>query len=573
MKLKRLFIKNFGCFGNEGQPVDIDDIVVLIGPNNVGKSTVLDAYEAYVSVGSALPLERFHKESNKNTVELIGTFIDINEADIDIIGSKYIHSDSEFGDCIKVKWQWETPGEKGEKFSWNATEDKWDKGGVGGWDTLFASRLPTPLRISPTDTPEKLEATIRDILMESIKKSIKKDSSLVSTIIEQLQTLTQQLGKEVQSEIVSTCESISKSLAKVFPGSEVELIPEHGKFEPEKTLGTGSHIRIKTATSDAIPLVCQGTGIQRAFLWSALAALADEGRLKKGTKKIDTQKGRVLLIDEPESFLHPPLVRAARDSLYAIANIEGWQVMASTHSPVLIDVSKPHTTIVRVQCTACGTANVFSTDRETFDEEERTRLRMIRSCHPSVNEFFFADNVILVEGETEQAVLSEIFSEMQGSMHVVNCMGKGNIPMFAKILNQFHVPYIVLHDSDCPKVFRDSKWSKSGMWTMNRRIRDAVSTGAISGTSCATVVHVPDFEGYYFNTTLTGDKPFQAISHLHRNDFDSAPELSKLRELRNHLLSGTHPGKYSSYDELKGKVLEWVADEGLQQDPKWQVEE
>ncbi|HIJ90090.1 MAG: ATP-dependent endonuclease [Desulfobulbaceae bacterium] len=514
MKLKKLIIKNFGCFGDTGQSVDIDDIVVLIGPNNVGKSTVLDAYEAYVSVGVALQLESFHKEKAENAVELSGVFIEINDDDKDTIGTKYIHEDPEVGECIKVKWQWETPGLKGEKYSWNEPEGKWDKGGVGGWDTLIASRLPTPLRISPVDTPEKLEATIATILTASIKKSLKKDTSLVSEIVTKLQELTNELGKEVETEIAKTCQTISESLAKIFPGSEVNLVPEYGKFEPEKTLGAGSHVRIKTPVSDLIPLSCQGSGIQRAFLWSAISALAGEGRLKQGTKKISTDKGCILLIDEPESFLHPPLVRAARDSLYAIAEIEGWQVMASTHSPILIDVSKPHTTIVRVNNFSGGGANVFSTDQETFGEEERTRLRMIRSCHPSVNEFFFADKIILVEGETEHALLNELFADMQGSIHVVNCMGKGNIPMFAKILNQFQLPYIVFHDSDCPKIQRKDKWIKSGMWTMNKTIRDSVPTGTVGGSSCSTIVHVPDFEGYYFNTNLSGDKPFQALTHL-----------------------------------------------------------
>ncbi len=41
MKLIELRIKNFGCIDECGINVKIDDIVVLIGPNNVGKTTVL----------------------------------------------------------------------------------------------------------------------------------------------------------------------------------------------------------------------------------------------------------------------------------------------------------------------------------------------------------------------------------------------------------------------------------------------------------------------------------------------------------------------------------------------------
>jgi predicted ATPase len=44
MRLRAIRINNFGCIDGEGCEVEIDRIVVLIGPDNVGKSTILDAY-------------------------------------------------------------------------------------------------------------------------------------------------------------------------------------------------------------------------------------------------------------------------------------------------------------------------------------------------------------------------------------------------------------------------------------------------------------------------------------------------------------------------------------------------
>ncbi len=40
-RVKKLVIKNFRCIGSNPVEVDLDDIVVLVGPNNVGKSTLL----------------------------------------------------------------------------------------------------------------------------------------------------------------------------------------------------------------------------------------------------------------------------------------------------------------------------------------------------------------------------------------------------------------------------------------------------------------------------------------------------------------------------------------------------
>jgi putative ATP-dependent endonuclease of OLD family len=126
--------------------------------------------------------------------------------------------------------------------------------------------------------------------------------------------------------------------------------------------------------------------------------------------------------------------------------------MGSTHSSVLIDVSKPHTTIVRIANDGEGRGRTFATDKTLFTPDEKQQLQMVRACHPTVNEFFFADHVFLVEGETEHAVLSVLLSrhpsEDHSSYHIVNCMGKGNLPMIARILNQFGAPYTVIHDSD-----------------------------------------------------------------------------------------------------------------------------
>lgn len=58
MKLSALLIENFKGIKSEVK-ILIDNVVILIGPNNCRKSTVLDAYEAYHSVGAALSLDFF----------------------------------------------------------------------------------------------------------------------------------------------------------------------------------------------------------------------------------------------------------------------------------------------------------------------------------------------------------------------------------------------------------------------------------------------------------------------------------------------------------------------------------
>ncbi len=51
-RLVKLIIKNFRCIGERPVEIELDDIVILVGPNNAGKSSILKAYELIMSDGS-----------------------------------------------------------------------------------------------------------------------------------------------------------------------------------------------------------------------------------------------------------------------------------------------------------------------------------------------------------------------------------------------------------------------------------------------------------------------------------------------------------------------------------------
>ena len=71
-------------------------------------------------------------------------------------------------------------------------------------------------------------------------------------------------------------------------------------------------------------------------------------------------------------------------------------------------------------------------------------------------EMFLARAVMLVEGRTEKVALPFVFAALgldadQEAITVVDCQGKGNIPLFAEICNACQIPYVVLHDRDAPR--------------------------------------------------------------------------------------------------------------------------
>lgn len=563
MKLTSLRIRNFKRIGPAGCNIRIDEIVVLVGRNNVGKSTVLDAYEAFASAGKELSLSHFHNEDAKNQVEITGIFCNITAEDESVISAKWTHDDDEFGRCIKVRWIWATPDKPGQKQSFNPTTRDFEDGGVGGFDSLIQSRIPKPIRIRPTDSTETTQTKVVSMLKEHVKTRLKEDSSHAKEVINQIEILASKLMDETREAMTELSNKITANVAEVFPGTTIELVPKSKDSIDEKIVGAESFLRIGTANEAAIPLMHQGTGLQRALLWSALAVMSQVSNVKK--KKNDSEATRILLIDEPEAFLHPPTVRGAREALYSFAlNNPEWQVIATTHSPVFIDLSKSHTTIIRVDPDE-NSERFISTDKISFDGTDRTRLQMIRACNPVVNEFFFYDNIVLVEGPTEHLVVKHCSNLLGIDVHVIDCMGKANIELFAKILNQFKTRYIVIHDSDTPKIMKKEKPVKSGTWTMNTSIREAAAKEGAG----IVFTQFPHFEGEFYGESLSGGKVDRILEIL------SAPETSEYKLLVDvycRVLKRDKDVFTSCNDTFQAKLQNYITTNNLTDHPLWELQ-
>lgn len=562
MKLIELQIKNFGCIDENGITIKIDDIVVLIGPNNVGKTTSIRAYEMFANSGTILKIDDFYQNNENNPVEIAGVFGEITNEDKQQIGEKWIYKNNDKQDVIKYKWRWEKSGVKGEKYSWYDKEGKWEKGGMGGWDSKIASCIPVPLKISPFDDSIQLENKIVELLTSAVKENVKNDQSKVAKLLDQVNDLANEVKKQIAEELNKTTSRLQKNLNEVFPEHNVDIAPQADKIEVDKILATGTHLNVAGNDGKYYPLANQGSGLQRAFLWSAIEALADTGKMKSGRSTIESEKPKMLLVEEPESFLHPPAVRLAREAFYKIAELDNWQVMITTHSPIFIDVSKPHTTIIRVEKNE-GATKIFSTEKAQFSDKERERLQMIRNCHPTINEFFFANKVILVEGDTEQVTFSQVKEER---VTIINCRGKANIPMFEKILNHFGVEYIAVHDLDTPKSKRDGKFIKNSMWTINEKIIEEANKG-LNGK---VIVNIPDFERQFFGYLQSGDKPYNAILELQKEERRNVRD--ELEKIANGSLSEKYEREITNVSDYKKLGIDYCNENDVPMTEIWEFD-
>lgn len=91
------------------------------------------------------------------------------------------------------------------------------------------------------------------------------------------------------------------------------------------------------------------------------------------------------------------------------------------------------------------------------DEVEQQKLVAISKFNPGVNELFFATEVVILEELTALAAferaaeLTGLFArhpQKRRGVTIIETTGKGNIPLFQRVLNAFGIAYRVLHDTD-----------------------------------------------------------------------------------------------------------------------------
>ncbi len=239
-----------------------------------------------------------------------------------------------------------------------------------------------------------------------------------------------------------------------------------------------------------------GHGLQRAFIFTMLQQLAiattspmieTTDETQSDEMEISTSEplpNLVLAIEEPELYQHPSrqrhlssvLMRLATGATPGVAN--STQVLYSTHSPLFVGLDRADnirvvhkseeydnqpkvTSLKSVTLTSIveSLKNLHDDHHNMFTIDSlRSRLHTIMT--PWMNEGFFADVVVLVEGEDDRAAILGTALSMglevdSMGIAVIPCFGKTNLDKPAIVFSSLDIPLYVIWDGD--KGSQDSK--------------------------------------------------------------------------------------------------------------------
>lgn len=535
MKLRKFTIRNYK--GIKELSIDIENISVIIGPNNCSKSTILQALNQFGSKELQLSKNFYHKHDMSQPISFHATFSNLTEDEIEMHGIRNsIHRES--GNFIvRAIYKEGSNVERAAKISGPLTHDLGQEGwegrlGGGRNGTHFLNVFPEVIYI-PAVKDANDELTNKSAHMKTLYSLYKNVVAGLPEYIEAYEKtqLLQQKINEHNDEKIRYFETEVREFLNEVTSTDVKFKVNVSPLDEIVSTSLSTNFNYNGLDTE---LNHQGNGVQRTFILSVFKGFRKYKR-RFESDNIENSRPLIIALEEPELYLHPHLARVFKDTLYSLADDGFFQVIATSHSPNFVDLSKPNRTLSKVYINQENEVglNQVNSDVYGLPGHEKERLQALLRFNPYVNEVFFADRVILVEGDTEVIALKvigeklvengQLNSEDYYKTSVVNCNGKGTMYVLLNILNNFGITYTIIHDYDITELDRKgsrrSSVSLKSTLTLNHKLEKlAFARGnkkfVLRHTFEAEMPH--DYE-------KGSSKSFSAYEYLNTKELDELP--------------------------------------------------
>jgi hypothetical protein len=332
-----------------------------------------------------------------------------------------------------------------------------------GIDKSISAMLPEPIYIPAVkdlkDDVKTAESTpfgkVLGILLKVIEPQLSQEKNLFDQLNSKLNRVTSPDGmvKDERLEPVKTIEkTVERFVQQSFRAVSLRItIPP-----PElKTVLSSALIYANDGVEGLID--SKGDGLRRAIVFAILRSyveLSKTGLIPAGTSPGPADPRYLFLFEEPELYLHPTAQQILFDALGIFS--QKHQVVVTTHSPIFFG---PHSTTMfikmRKKSDPANAPKPFGTTQhvDLGDTSARDQFQII--CYENNNIAFFAETVVLVEGDSDYIVFPHISRLInpawdcgQTPVRFARMGGKGNISRYRDFFTRFGAQVLVLADLD-----------------------------------------------------------------------------------------------------------------------------
>lgn len=437
MKLDKIKLKNFRCYNAETELV-IDDLVCVIGKNDIGKSTMLEALDAFFN--DSIDTGDLSSNGDSNTIEIICYFSGIPEkiildstVETSPIEEGILNSDNQLeiirrynigatvsksiflnchypenpeladllslkNDSLKLKAETFGIDLAGVPKKQNPPLRNAIRNHFGGdrimkeikvdgnlstesnlktvWSKL-KSMLPiyTLFKVDkPLDDKDK---DIQDPMKSAVEETLAIPE--IQELLEQIETKVREKSSEVADKIIEKLKDIDESLAEKL------------KSDFKKTPTWKNVFDLTLLNENDIPLNKRGSGVRRLVLLSFFQAQAEKRKADQNAPSI------IYAIEEPETSQHPNHQLLLINSLIELSQQNNTQVLFTSHSANLVR-EIPVEALRFISFNDAGLTIDYGFDYDTGEKNEVTIKKVIKTLGILPNPADKVKILIFVEG-------------------------------------------------------------------------------------------------------------------------------------------------------------------------------
>jgi len=436
--INRIFIENYRSI--EQIEIRPENLCALIGPNSSGKTNILKAIS--ILLGDTYPTERAFKKDDffdRDISRTITIQINFDEA-LDPVYLSKKGGGKENCECVSM--QLTHSRVEGSSTWFMCTDRTGDEFYGNGKVREQVSFIYIPSERHLEKQLSISNWTLLGKILKKVDENFKASDERIEAFEEAMKPPKEILEKDFDGGIsfANFKEVLIGHVNKNTKGHSNSCDLELEIYDPlwyYKMLQIITHEEGKRFNVEEI-----GSGTQNLILLSIFQAFA---HLMKGNS--------ILAIEEPELYLFPFAQRRLYNEFKELA--EHSQIFYTTHSPNFVDISSCDQTCIIRKIEGKTEKLANNSLGDFISQDDKIELHLISKFNTDVNEIFFADKIIIVEGATEKNTIPFFLQLYLGeeyyscNHYIINANGKDLIPFFIKVCEFLGLDdYFVIYDSD-----------------------------------------------------------------------------------------------------------------------------